>query len=428
MKSTIEDISSVKKKIRIEVSPEDIKKERDRAAAELARKVVIPGFRPGKAPKAIVERHFGEELRSDVMSRLITDAYLKAVYDHGVRPVHDPEIADVSGVALASGEPLTFTATVEVRPPIELGGYDKIEIKEPEITVSGEELEQTINHIREMYAELEVVEGRPAEKGDTVIIDFEGFHDGKAVAEAKAADYMIIIGAGNTIPGFDTQLIGLNKGDKKEISVRLPDDYEDKGLAGKDMTFNVTVKEIKRAVVPELNDDFAKDVGGHENVEELKARVRQDIEARKKSEAASAMREELLTKLIDSYSFDLPAVMVNAELQYMLRQQLTRLAQQGKDYGTFDQEGFLKEKRGLAERRVKGVLILDAIAEKEGVTVSDREVEAALMSFARSARQPLEVIRKYYETRDSGLADLRASIMRDKTLNLLLSRIVKSYN
>lgn len=428
MKSTIEDISPVKKKFRIEVTPEDIKKERDRAVAEIAKKVHIPGFRPGKAPKAIVERRYGEELRSDVMSRLITDAYLKAVHEHGVRPVHDPEITDVSGITLASGESLTFTATVEVRPKIELKDYDRIEIKEPEITVSDAEVEQTINRLREMYANLEVVEGRAAENGDVVIIDFEGFHGGKAVPEARASDYMITIGAGNIIAGFDAQLIGLNKGDKKEIIVKLPDDHEDKNMAGKEMMFIVTVKEIKRAAIPDLDDDFAKDVGGYETVDELKTRVRQDIEARKKSEAASAIREELLIRLIDSHVFDVPEAMVNAELQYMLRQQLTRMAREGKDYSSFDHKKFMEERRELAEKRVKGILILDAIAEKEGVTVNDSEVVTALSSFARTTQQSVDNIRKYYESQDEGLVGLKASLARDKTLNLLLSRIVKSYN
>ncbi len=428
MKSTIEDINEVKKKIRIEVSPEDIKKEKDRAVAEIARTASIPGFRPGKAPKALVERHFGDELRSDVVSRLVTDAYLKAVAEHRISPVMNPEISEVSGLSLAPGEPLSFTATVEVRPRIELADYDKIEIKKPEVTVSDEEVKQTLDRLREMYAELEVVGGRPAEKGDTLIIDFEGFQAGQPVAGAKSNDYMITIGAGNIIPGFDEQLVGLNKGDSKEIRVTLPDDFQDKDLAGREMTFHVTVKEIKRAVVPELNDDFAKDVGGHETVEDLEKRIRQDIEARKKSEAAAEMREEILSRLVDTHSFDVPPVMIEGELQYMLRQQLTRLAKQGMDYKSFDQHKFREEKRELAVKRAKGMLILDAIAEKEGVSVSDNEVNAAIHSFARSSGQSVDAIRSYYESQDEGLEGLRASIMRDKTLNLLLSRIAKSYN
>lgn len=428
MKSTIEDISEVKKKLRIEISPEDIKKEKDKAVAEIARTASIPGFRPGKAPKALVERHFGDELRSDVVSRLVTDAYLKAVAEHRISPVMNPEISEVSGLSLAPGEPLSFTATVEVRPRIDLADYDKIDFKKPEVTVADEEVNQTIDRLREMYAQLEVVDGRPVEKGDTLIIDFEGFQAGQPVSGAKADDYMITIGAGNIIPGFDEQLVGLGKGDRKEIRVTLPDDFQDKDLAGREMTFNVTVKEIKRAVVPELNDEFAKDLGGHETVEDLKKRIRQDIEVRKKSEAAAEMREEILSRLVDMHSFDVPPVMIEGELQYMLRQQLTRLAKQGMDYKAFDHNKFREEKRELAVKRAKGMLILDAIAEKEGVSVSDNEVNAAIHSFARSSGQSADAIRNYYESQDEGLEGLRASIMRDKTLNLLLSRIAKSYN
>jgi trigger factor len=425
MRSAVENISTVKKKITIEVPQDDVAKEREKAVAKVAKKAKLPGFRPGKAPRSVVERHYGEDIQADVMNKLIADAYFQAVQEHKISPVDLPEISDVS---LDKGSPLSFSATVEVRPNIELGTYDGIEVKEEPLTVSDEELEQTINRLREMYAQLEVVEGRPAEKGDSIIIDFEGFREGKSIAGAKASDHMLTLGSGNLIPGFEDQLVGVNKGEAKEISVSFPADYTNKDLAGKNAMFKVMVKEIKRAVMPEVNDDFAKDIGNHNTVEELRARVKEDLEARKRDELASAQREELLSKLVDAHTFDVPPGMVERELQAMMKQQAVRLARQGMDVKSFDAEKYREERLPLAERRVKGLLILDAVADREKVTVIDEELTAELQVLSRKSGQPVETIKKYYESREGGMDNLRSSLIQEKTLTLLLSRAKKGYN
>src|SRR3990172_2282638 len=417
MRSAVENISTVKKKITIEVPQDDVEKEREKAVAKVAKKAKLPGFRPGKAPRSVVERHYGEDIQADVMNKLIADAYFQAVQEHKISPVDLPEISDVS---LDKGSPLSFSATVEVRPNIELGTYDGIEVKEEPLTVSDEELEQTINRLREMYAQLEVVEGRPAEKGDSIIIDFEGFREGKSIAGAKASDHMLTLGSGNLIPGFEDQLVGVNKGEAKEISVSFPADYTNKDLAGKDAVFKVMVKEIKRAVMPEVNDDFAKDIGNHNTVEELRARVKEDMEARKRDELASSQREELLSKLVDAHTFDVPPGMV--------KQQAVRLARQGMDVKSFDAEKYREERLPLAERRVKGLLILDAVADREKVTAIDEELTAELQGLSRKSGQPVETIKKYYESQEGGMDNLRSSLIQEKTLTLLLSRAKKGYN
>jgi trigger factor len=426
MKVAVENISPVKKKLNIEIAPDSVAKEIDKAISDVAKKAKIPGFRPGKAPKAIVEKHYGEEVRSEVMNRLISDSYLQALQEHNLNPVDVPEIDNVS--SLAKGSPLTFTATVEVRPNIELGTYDGIEVKEKDITVSDDEVTQTIDRLREMYAQLEVVEGRPLEKNDTAIIDFEGYRDGKPLEGAKASDYMLALGTNTLIPGFEDQLVGMNRGETREIEVTFPADYNNKDLAGKDATFKVTLKEIKKKVLPELNDEFAKDIGGNKSVDELKEGIKKDLEARKRDELASAQREELLSKLVDAHTFDVPPGMVERELQAMARQQATRMARQGRDVKSFDIAKFREESRALAEKRVRGLLVLDAIAEKEKVEVSAQEVSSALAVMARTSGQPVEAIKKYYESLDGGLDNLRSSLMQEKTLGLLLSRAKKSYN
>ncbi len=426
MKSVVEDISSVKKKINVEIAPEAVAKEMEKALADVAKKAKIAGFRPGKAPKAIVEKHYGEEVRNEVMQRLVTGSYLQALQENGLNPVEVPHIENVS--SLAKGTPLTFTATVEVRPKIELGTYEGIEVKESSIVVSDDELNQTLDRLREMYAQLEVVEGRSLEKNDTAIIDFEGSREGKPIEGAKASDHMLTLGTNSLIPGFEDQLVGMNRGESREIKVTFPSDYTSKDLAGKDATFKVTLKEIKKKVLPELNDEFAKDIGGDKSVAELKEGIKKDLEARKRDEQIAAQREEILSKLIDAHTFDVPPGMVERELQALARQQATRMARAGADVKNFDIAKFREENKALAEKRVKGILLLDEIGEKEKVETSDQEMNAALAAMARSSRQTVDTVRKYYESLDGGLDNLRTSLTQEKTLSLLLSRAKKSYN
>ena len=309
-----------------------------------------------------------------------------------------------------------------------MGAYDGIEVKEGSLTVSDEEVDQTVDRLREMYAQLEVVEGRSLEKSDTAIIDFEGFREGRPIEGAKATDFMLSLGSNEMIPGFEDQLVGMNPGETREIKVTFPDDYGNKELAGKDGSFTVTLKEIKRKVLPELNDEFAKDIGNNETIAGLKEGIRKDLEARKRDEQASAQREALLSTLVDAHSFDVPPGMVERELQSMARSQATRMARRGADVKTFDFAKFAEENRSLAEKRVKGLLLLDEIAEKEKLEVGEAELSQAIASMARSAGQTADDVRKYYEAQDGGLDSLRASLMREKTLGLLLSRAKKSYN
>ena len=426
MKAVVEDISTVKKKLSIEVAPEAVTRELEKALADVAKKAKIPGFRPGKAPKAIVERHYGEEVRSEVLHRLLSESYLQALQEHNLDPVEVPQIGDVS--SLAKGAPLTFTATVEVRPNFELGNYDGIEVKEESLTVNDEEVNQTVERLREMYAQLEVVEGRPLEKTDTAIIDFEGFRDGKPIEGAKSSGYALSLGSGSLIPGFEEQLIGMNRGETREIRVTFPADYNNKDLAGKDAQFTVALKEIKKKVLPDLNDEFAKDIGNNATLAELKEGIKKDIEARKRDEQASAQREGILSKLVDAHSFDVPPGMVERELQSMAKSHATRMARRGVDVNNFDYSKFRDENGSLAEKRVKGILLLDAIAEKEKIELADQEVNSAIAAMARSAGQTAESVRKYYDSTEGGLDNLRASLTREKALALLLSRAKKSYN
>jgi trigger factor len=426
MKSTIEDISSVKKKLHIQVTPDAIAQEMVKAVAAVAKRAKIPGFRPGKAPKAVVERHYAAEIETEVMNKLITASYLKALEEHNLNPVDVPNITNISPFDKTA--PMNFTAVVEVRPNIELGVYDGIEVREESVAVTDDEVNQTVDRLRDMYAQLEVVDGRPLEKNDTAIIDFEGSRDGRAIEGAKAADYMLSLGSNSLIPGFEEKLVGMSRGETRTVKVAFPADYSNKELAGADAQFTVTLKEIKKKVLPEVNDEFAKDIGNNKSVAELKEGIKKDIEIRKKNELASSQREALLSKLVDAHTFDVPAGMVEHEMQSMARTHATRLASRGMDVKSLDYAKFREENKDLAEKRVKGILLLDVIGEKEKIEVSDEEVNSAVAVMARSAGKTVAEVKKYYESLEGGLDNLQASLKREKTLSLLLSRAKKSYN
>ncbi len=218
------------------------------------------------------------------------------------------------------------------------------------------------------------------------------------------------------------------KGDTREIKLNFPEDYDNKSLAGKDATFTVTLKEIKKKVLPELNDDFAKDIGNYSTAEELKAGIRKDLELRKKDEQSSAQREAIVSKLVGDHAFDVPPGMVERELQSMARSHATRMARRGVDVKTFDFAKFAEENKSLAEQRVKGILLLDEIADKENIEVADKEIDASISVMARRAGQTPDAVRKYYESQEGGLENLRGSLKREKVLGLLLSKAKKSYN
>jgi trigger factor len=424
MKVTVENISAVKKKMQIEVEPAAVALELAKAVSKVSKKAQIPGFRPGKAPRDVVERHYGEDLKTEVLQQLVSEAYQKAMQEHDFVAVTMPQISDVS--ELNKDKTLTFTASVEVRPKIELGEYTGVEIKDPPVTVTDEELDETLGRLREMYSRLDVVEGQPLAKDHTAVIDFEGFHEGKPLPNAKATDFMLHLGMDTLLPEFEDQIAGMQKGETKEVKVTFPQDYSAKELAGKDATFTVTLKEVKRKVLPELNDEFAKDIGEHKTVDELKARIREDLEARKRSELAAQQKDDLLAKLIDSHTFDVPEGLVEQELGYMANQHAAYLQRQGADLSKgFDIAEFKEKNRDMAVKRVKGIVILQDIADRENIKITDNDVSAAMASIARNSGQKLEQVFKYYEAQPGGLDNLRESLLAQKTLAFLLSKAKK---
>ncbi len=382
-----------------EVSAEEFDKALDQAFKKVAKDVQIPGFRKGKIPRGLFEKRFGvEALYQDAVDIVLPTAYMQAVDEAEIEPVDQPDI-DIESIG--KGEPLVFTAKVTVKPEVKLGEYKGLEVEEETVEVTDEDVMHDLEHQREHHAELVVKEDGEIEEGDTAVIDFEGFVDGEAFEGGKAENHSLEIGSGQFIPGFEEQLIGKKPGEEVEVNVTFPEDYHAEDLAGKEATFKVTIHEVKFKELPELDDEFAKDLDDEvETLEELKAKKKEQLLEQKKQDADNKKRETLIEKASENTEIDIPDAMVETELDQMVQEFEQRLQMQGMTlemYTQFsgqDKDGLKEQMREDAEKRVKTNLTLDAIAETEELEASDEDVEAELDKMAEMYGAEKEQIRQ----------------------------------
>lgn len=366
-----------------EVSVEDFDQALDQAFKKVSKDVQIPGFRKGKIPRSIFEKRFGvESLYQDAVDIVLPSAYSKAVDEAEIFPIAQPSI-DIDQIE--KGQPLVFTAEVEVKPEVKLGEYKGLEVEEKSVEVTDEDVEQEIENLRERQAELVVKEDSEIENGDTAVIDFEGFKDGVAFEGGQGENHSLEIGSGQFIPGFEEQLIGKKAGDETEVEITFPEEYHAEDLAGQDAVFKVKIHEVKAKELPELDDEFAKDVDEEvETLDELKAKKREELETNKKQQAENEQREELLQQASDNIEVEVPEAMVDTEVNQMVREFEQQLQMQGMTLEMYSQfsgqdENALKEQmREDAEKRVKTNLTLEAIAEAENLEATEEDIDAEL--------------------------------------------------
>ncbi|WP_188453486.1 trigger factor [Virgibacillus oceani] len=371
----------------IEVSSEEFDRALDQAFKKVVKKVQVPGFRKGKIPRKIFENRFGvESLYQDAVDIVLPSAYTKAIEETGIEPVEQPEV-DIEEIE--QGKDLVFTAKVTVKPEVSLGEYKGLEVEDQDTTVTDEDVDHEIEHQREHHAELIVKEEGNVEQGDTVVMDFEGFIDGEAFDGGKGENHSLEIGSGQFIPGFEDELIGKEAGVETDIDVTFPEDYHAEELAGKKATFKVTIHEIKMKELPELDDEFAKDVDEEvETLEELKAKKREELETQKKQDAENQKRETLIEKASDNAEVQIPEAMVNSELDRMVKEFEQRLQMQGMTMEMYfqfsgqDENALREQMKEDAEKRVKTNLTLEAIFNNEGLEVSDEDADAELEKMA----------------------------------------------
>ncbi|MEK5500802.1 trigger factor [Bacillus sp. FSL M8-0168] len=396
----------------VEVDADTFNKALDDAFKKVVKQVSIPGFRKGKVPRGLFEQRFGvEALYQDALDILLPVEYPKAVEEAGIEPVDRPEI-DVEKIE--KGENLIFTAKVTVKPEVKLGEYKGLGVEKDDTAVTDEDVQNELKSLQERQAELVVKEDGKVEEGDTVVLDFEGFVDGEAFEGGKAENYSLEVGSGSFIPGFEDQLVGLEAGAEKDVEVTFPEEYHAEELAGKPAVFKVKIHEIKAKELPELDDEFAKDVDEEvETLAELTEKTKKRLEEAKENEADAKLREELVLKASENAEIDIPQAMIDTELDRMMKEFEQRLQMQGMNLDLYFQfsgqdENALKEQmKEDAEKRVKSNLTLEAIAIAEDLQVSDEEVEEELSKMAEAYNMPVENIKQAIGSTDGMKEDLK---------------------
>jgi trigger factor len=417
VKIDVEDLGSTKKKLQVEVPGEIVTKEIDSAYRKLGKKAKVKGFRPGKVPRAILQRYYSDYVKNEVIGKLINDTYFKAISDEDIKPVSQPTIDNGT---LEEGRAFGYSAIVEVKPDIQVKGYLSLHLKASKAEVGREDVEKRLRELQNLHAQLVTVEGRKKIKeGDFVIIDYEGFSDGRPFEGSSGKDFMLQVGSGGFIPGFDEKIIDAERDNEVELEMTYPENHP--AMAGRRAVFRVRIKEIKEKILPKLDDEFAKDIGQYKDLKELETRVSEDLKKEGEESKRRELENQLIEKLIDGNPFDVPRSMVEQQIDYLVADAKIRLASQGlalKDVG-IGEEKLRKDFEEAAVKRVKQGFILERISALEGISVKNEEVTEKLREISLRTNQNVEKVRGYYQKGDR-MEELKARILEEKTLDFLL--------
>jgi trigger factor len=419
MKVQVEELSPIEKKLSIEVENARVAEELTRAYTALGKQVKLPGFRQGKVPRRILEQRFRERVEDEVIQRVVQNAWLEAVREHKVEAVAPPQVTNNSGLKVDG--PFSFEARVEVKPKLEAKEYQGLPLTHSETKVEDKEVEDRLTQLRENMARLDPVEGRDvAQAGDFAIVDYDATVDGNAFAGSKADDVTVELAPGELVESNVAALEGAKVGEAKEIDYVFPADYRVEEVKGKTARFKFTVKALKRKVTPELNDEFAKETGGAQTLEELRTRIRTDLETGKRNKAQGEERAALIKALIERNSFEVPRSMVERTIDNMLENRLRAMARMGMDPRqlNLDFNRLREDLREEATLEVKGALLFEAIAQKENIQVSDEEVEKKIEELAKEANQAVSVVRKYFKGPEERQG-LNLRLREEKTIEFL---------
>lgn len=407
----------------VEVPAERVDAALDKAFKKVAAKVNVPGFRKGKVPRAMFEKRFGvESLYQEALDILLPEAYMEAVQEAGIVPVDRPEV-DVQQIG--KGQELKFTAKVLVKPEVQLGQYKGIELPAANNEVTEDDIAAELKQLQQRHAELTVLEEGTAENGDIAVIDFEGFLNEVPFEGGKAEKYSLELGSGSFIPGFEEQVVGMAKGEEKDINVTFPENYHSEELKGQPVVFKVKLHDIKRKNLPELDDEFAKDVSEFDTLEEYKQDIAKRLQERKGQTAQRDKENAVVAKAAEAAEVEIPDVMIEAELEQMLGDFENRLKMQGMNLEMYFQfsgqdEAALKEQmRSDAGKRVRQNLVLEAIAKAEGIEASEEEVNEELEKMSKQYQRSVDELRSIL-TANGNLDSLKGDLVTRKTVQFLL--------
>ena len=421
LKVEIENLSQVKRKLKIEVPSTEVTQEVDRAYRELGKRAKVKGFRPGKVPRSVLEMYYRKDIDHDVSETLVRRSLGEALKDKDLEAINLswPEPAP----PVVAGEDYCFTVELEVPPEFTAEDYLGLKLEAPEVEVTDAEVEARLEEIRQGNALLKPpAEDRGVKEGDFVVLDYQGHFAGEPVAAAKAEGTYLEVGSGKFNPGFETNLLGLKAGTEARFDVALPDDFANPLIAGKVIDFAVKVQEVKEKVVAELDDSFAKNLGGNfQTVADLRTAVREDIIKSKERERQAYLENQVADQFLARHQFEVPPSLVTQEQENMLRDQMDRFSQQGFNPSGMDTAKMLEVMKPMAERRVRVRLVLSRIADQEGLAVDEAEMDAALARIAVNNRRDVAEIKKFYEEHEL-LGTLRRTLLDDKTMKLVMDK------
>ncbi len=425
MKATAEKTDKNSVKLTIEIDAEEFDKSMQKAYLKNRKHINIPGFRKGKAPRKIIEQFYGEAIfYEDAANDIIISTYSDAVKETGIEPVSQPEF-DI--IQIGNGQNFIYSADVVVKPEVELGEYKGIEIEKVEYNVTDEDVENEISKIREENARLINIEDRPVQEGDQVILDYKGMIDGEEFEGGSAENAVLEVGSNMFIPGFEEQLIGMNIGEEKEIKVTFPEDYHVEEIKGKEAVFKVKIKEIKEKELPELDDEFAKDVSEFDTFEEFKADVKRKLEEAVQDNMRAEMENNLLQKVVENANVDIPEPMIESEIDRQINELDFTLRYQGlslEQYLSFvdmSMDDIRAQHRDQAYGTVKMRLVLEKIGEVEGIEVNDDDLEKEFEKLSEQYGRDVEDIKKDFE---SNVDYIKANLKVQKTVDFLMDNAI----
>jgi trigger factor len=419
MQVTVEEISPLTRKLKVELDQDQVRKELEAAYRDLGTKVSIKGFRKGKVPRKVLEKSYGPKVEYDLAEKLIKESYFDALEQSRLEAVVHPEVTSQSFTAEGT---FVYEADVDIKPQFEPGDYKGIEVEQPEVVITDEEVARELESLRGQNAPLRSVEAeRGIENGDVAVIDFQGYHEGEAMKQVAGDNYTVDVGSARNGKEFEDNLLGLKKGDETAKNVSFPASFPNPVLAGKTVEFRIKVQDVKERVLPALDDEFAKDVSEEfKSLDDLKEHIRARSREQKEKAQAGDLADQLMTKLLVANQFEVPQRLVTYEVNEIVKEMEANLEQRGLslEAAGMNREQLREQYREMAEKRVRGDFILKKIAEKEEIKVTDDDMKQGFERIAKQYGMPVAEVKKYFGKRDD-LLPFMNELLNEKILKFL---------
>lgn len=422
MRIDVENLSPIEKRVAIEIPWDTVRDELDLAYKGLQKRARVKGFRAGHVPRKVLEQFYKGAVESEVVQRLVDDSFRKAVAEKDLFPISTPIVEN--RLELVPDAPFKFSAKVEVKPEVTVTGYQGVSVVRQVRAIDDAEVARELEQLREKAVVVEAVTDRTdARKGDLAVIDFFGYVDGETFKGGKGINYTVEIGLGRMIPGFEDQLIGMKVSEHKEFQLVFPKTDGPEEVRGKTVEWKVDLKEIKHKILPELDDEFAKDLGEYESLDELKSKIKENLRTRDDARSKRQLREKVMEKLVEGNTVDVPPAMVDRQLDFLL-QEVEKIGKTNKDPAVQEAIRRLRdENRDRAKKQVAAMLLLEAVGREEKLEVTEAELESRLGEIARQNKMAPKAVRQQLE-REGRLDAVRYDIKQDKALDFVVKHAV----